>query len=452
MTNNRAPVVIPAAPPQPPDLSLINAALRPDKTSDPAISNSLSAITTEQLAALPDDLRLELEAREGEAWTRGITYAPENNWAATVRDACDGTSVEAPPLAAPRNLAVTEEAGKGTVKAEALEYQVTATNANGETTANAAVKITLAAEGAALLKWKKDGDSEGTKYRVYGRVAGKLLLLTEVGPFDKDQKAEWLDTGTATEKAGKKPPVSNTTGGPGKYTNLPIVTAIPFLIKVEDYCSTFGFQERDFKGRAERLLQSAEPKAIENEFWTGALAKAKGYPNNYLTKKKVTTAGEEFTPENLTPEAGAPSILRGLQILQDALAECGFGGRGMIHLQRQTATNLLTVVESDPHFRSEEDRMYDLFGNIIVPGVGYNGAEGFEGKAAGAGKAWMCATDLVSVRSEEKPTVVPETFAEMTDWGQAGEPNTVRTPAQKFAVAYADFGCGPFWVEVTLAT
>ena len=38
----------------------------------------------------------------------------------------------------------------------------------------------------------------------------------------------------------------------------------------------------------------------------------------------------------------------------------------------------------------------------------------------------------------------------MTDWSQNGEPNTIRLRAQKFAAAYADFGCGPFFCEVKL--
>lgn len=451
MTSNRLPVVVPAIPPQPPVLSLLNSALRPDNSSDPDISGSLREITAEQLAALPADLRAELEAREGEAWTRGITYAPENNWAAELRDACDGTSIDQPPLPAPQKPTGKASVGGGTVPAEALEYAITAVNANGETTASGVLKITPLAEGTVTLTWPKVSDT--AEYRVYRAKGGTKKPLRIKGgkvkaPIEEsEQTVSYTDTGEA-EEAGKEPPVSNTTGGAGKYTNLPIITAIPYLIFAEDYCSTWGFDERDFKGRAERLLQNGTPKALEAEWWSGALAKAKGYPNHYLTKKAATG----FTPENLTPEAGAPSILRGLQILQDALAECGFGGRGMVHLQRQTATNLLTVVESDPHFSTTDNKMYDLFGNLIVPGVGYNGAEGFEGKAAGAGKAWICATDLVAVRAEDEPTILPETFAEMTDWGQGGEPNTVRTRAQKFAVAYADWACGPFWCEVTLAT
>lgn len=447
---NRLPVVIPAIPPKPPYLSLLNSALRPDLASDPG-GDPLGAITAEQLAVLPTDLREELEARKGEFWVRGLTYAPENHWAAEVRDACDGTTVDQAALPAPQKPEAKAKAGGGTVPAEALEYAVTAINANGETTGSPAVAITPGAEGTVTLTWPKVSDT--ATYRVYrckGGVKKPLRIkgATVTAPTEEaTTTVSFTDTGEATE-AGKELPVSNTTGGPGHYTNLPIVTFFPYLIRVLDRCNTWGFEKRDFKGRAERLLENAQHAAIEKEFWSGALAKAKSYPNQWLTKKKETG----WTPENLTPEAGAPSISRGLQILQDALAECGFGGQGMIHLQRQTATNLLTVIESDPHVNSQNGVLYDLFGNIIVPGVGYNGAVGFEEKAAGAGKAWICATDLVSCRVEDTPTAVAETFSEMTDWGQGGEPNTVTFWAQKFAAAYADFGCGPFWCEVTLAT
>ena len=441
MTSNRLPVVVPAIPPKPPFLSLLNSALRPDKTSDPG-GNPLGEITSEQLAALPDDLRHELEIRKGEFWTRGLTYAPENHWAAEVRDACDNASVDLPALEAPRNVKLAEKAGKGTLAAEALEYQVTAKNANGQTTALAIKTITLSAEGAVLVTWKKvseDTFEKGVTYLVY-RAKGtkKPLLIAEVGPFDGDQAAEYLDTGAAAEKAGKEPPSSNTTGGSGKYTNLPLVTYFPFLVMVEDYCSTFGFEERDFKGRAERLLENAQYAAVEKEFWSGALAKAKSYPNQYLTKKAETG----WTPENLTPGT-VPSVERGFEILQKALSECGFGGQGMIHAQPHLVPSFLRV-------RLVGNQLVDMFGNQVVSGTGYNAEVGFEETAPVSGNAWICATDLVSCRVEDDPTVVTESFAEMTDWSQNGEPNTIRLRAQKFAAAYADFGCGPFWTEVKL--
>jgi hypothetical protein len=447
---NRLGVVVPAIPPLPPSLSLLSSALRPDKTSDPDVNSSLRAISPEQLARLPEALRMELEARKGDAWVRGLEWAPENRWAVELRDGCDTTSVDAPPIPAPLKLEGKAKAGGGTVPAEGLEYAVTAVNANGETTGSAILKITPVAEGTITLTWAKSNDT--AEYRVYrckGGVKKPLRIKGAKVPAPTSETTttvSYTDTGEATE-AGKELPVANTTGGKGTYTNLPIAKAIPYVLEAIDRCSTFGFEERDFKGRAERLLENGQHQGLEREWWLGLLAQAKELPNMYLTKKAETG----WTPENLTPGGGAPSILRGLQILQDALAECGFGGIGMIHLQRQTATNLLTVVESDPHFSTKENKMYDLFGNLIVPGVGYNGKIGYEGKEAGVGKAWMCATDLVAARVEDKPTIFTPTFAEMTDWGQAGEPNTVTTRAEKFGIAYSDGACGPFWVEVELA-
>lgn len=433
MTSNRLPVNVPAIPPKPPVLSLLNSALRPDKTTDPSISGSLEAITAEQLAALPAELRTELEARKGDAWVRGLTYAPENHWPAELRDMCDNTGVDLPSLPAPRGLTLIEEAGKGSVKAEANEYQLTAVNANGETTALAAAKITLSAEGAVKLRWQKVSEAEGVTYNVYGRKAGALKLITSVGPFDVDEAAEFLDTGSKAPKTAT-PPTSNTTGGAGQYTNLPNVIAIPYMLETEDYCSTFGFEARDFKGRAERLLENAQHQAVEREFWTGALAQAKGLPNNYLTKTG--------TAEILTA-SGTPSVARGLQLLQDALQQCGFGGQGMIHTQAQTAPNFLGA-------RRVGALLLDVFDNIIVPGVGYQGNIGPEGKEASSGNAWMFASDLVACRVEDEPTIFTETFSEATDWGQGGEPNTIRMRAQKAAIAYWDNAC-TFAVEVELA-
>jgi hypothetical protein len=445
---NRVPIVVPAIPPEPPVLSLLNSALRPDKTSDPSIGGSLEAITAEQLAALPDDLRLELEARKGEAWTRGIVYAPENHWEASLIDPCGGTSIDAPALFAPRGLALKAEAGKGTLAAETYEYQVTALNANGETVAKAAVKLVLGAEGAILLTWEKVNDA--ATYHVFrakaetkkplGLKSGAKALVVAAPVKETTLTVSYRDTGAATEEAGKEAPVSNTTGGTGVYTNLPNVEAYPYGIVAEDYCTTFGFDARDFKGRAERLLGNAQHKAIEKEFWTGAWAFANGYPNNYLAKHGTAT--------NVTPEAGAPSAQRGLEILQESLQQCGFGGRGMIHTQAQTTPNFLKT-------RRVGAILLDGFDNIIVPGVGYPGtgpeSEAGEPAKPGAGKSFMFASDLVSCRVEDEATVFAETFAEATDWGQGAEPNSIRMRARKFAVAYADMACC-FAVEVTLPT
>jgi hypothetical protein len=441
---NRLPVVVPAIPPEPPQLSLLNSALRPDKTSDPALA-TLDTITPEQMAKLPDDVRLELEAQKGDAWTRGITYAPENHWETYLRDACDTTTDDRPALFAPRGLKLTEKAAEGTLAAEAHEFQVTAINANGETTALAAKSITLAAEGAVLLTWEKVSDTatyhvfqtKGATGKPLRLKSGAKTLVVAAPVEETTLTVTYLATGTATEEAGKEKPATNTTGGTGAYTNLASVEAYPYVLQVEDFCTTLGFDARDFAGRAERLLQNGQHKAIEKEFWAGALATKENYPNKFLASEGLAT--------NITPKTGTPSASRGLQLLQEALQECGFGGRGMIHTQAQTAPNFLQT-------RRVGALLLDIFDNIIVPGVGYPGTGPLEtgtALAPKAGNTFMYATDLVSCRVEDKPTIFADTFAESMDWGQGPEPNTIRMRARKFAVAYADMAC-VFCIEVEL--
>lgn len=421
-----AGVVTPAIPPRPPQVNLLGSAVLPGDTADATTGPS-----ADQLASLPTDLRAELEARLGDDWVRGFQYAPENHGAAWLRDRCDGTTWDFESLPAPSGLALVRHAG-GTIGNETTSYQVTAVNPNGETTPCTVVTLpTGAGSSSVVLTWDKVSDD--AQYNVYGRVGGSIGLLATVGPFDGDEAATWTDTGAVSP--GAVPPSSNTTGGPGDYTNPPINLVVPFLIEVMDTCSSWGFEERDFKGRALRWLDNATPQAIEHELWTGALAQAKGYPNNYLTNSSNVT--------DLTPGAGPPSVSRGLQILQDALAQTGFGGQGMIHTQAQTAPNLLGA-------RRVGKLLLDIFDNIIVPGVGYPGtAPG--GSNPTAGTAYMYATDLVMVRSQDEGTVFPDTFSEALDRGQGGEPNTITFRAERFAAAYWD-GAAQFGCKVTLAT
>lgn len=386
---------VPAIPPKPPGLGLLASAIRPTDT---------------------------------ERWQQGFTWAPENRYQAELRDACDGTTVDAPALNAPTGLVAVPAITGGTLAAATYSYQLTAVNANGQTTALPAVTATVLSgtTGSVALTWPAEAD--GLTYKVYGRVAGSIGLLATVGPFDPDNPPAYTDTGTPAP--GAAVPGSNTTGGPGNYGNAPVQQVVPPLIVVEDSCSAWGWQERDFKGRATRLLENAESQALEREFWTGTLATAFGYPNHFLA---------DGTAVDVTPGT-VPSVERGMQLLAEALAQCGFGGRGMIHCMPAAHSNLINV-------RREGALLYDIQDNIIVPGAGYPGT-GPANAVPSAGQSWMFATDLVAVRSDET-VVFPDTFAEALDRGQAGQPNTIRFRAEKLSVAYCDFTCA-FACRVTL--
>lgn len=54
------------------------------------------ALDASQLSGIPDDLVAELRAAEGQAWTLGISYLPENQSAATLRAPNDASTVMSP--------------------------------------------------------------------------------------------------------------------------------------------------------------------------------------------------------------------------------------------------------------------------------------------------------------------------------------------------------------------
>ena len=94
-------VPVPAIPPKGPVLSLLAASVAPTNEDDGAFE-----LNGEQIAMLPSELRLEIEARTNEAWTRGIQYAPENQAAAIVRAPNDYSTVLA--VFTPANEAIVE--------------------------------------------------------------------------------------------------------------------------------------------------------------------------------------------------------------------------------------------------------------------------------------------------------------------------------------------------------
>ena len=243
--------------------------------------------------------------------------------------------------------------------------------------------------------------------------------------------------------------------GSGTYTNLPLVGYVPFLIQVEDSCSTWGWSERDFTGRALRLLDNATPNAVEREFWTGAFARNTNTgpivgTNAFLQQSNnPANGGTGLAAVDLTPGT-VPSVTRGIQILEDYLANTGFGGQGMLHVAPETSPNLLGA-------RRVGSLLLSVMDNIIVPGSGYptSGATGPAGASNAtppSGQQWIFATDLVSVRLD-LPNVFPSVFAEAVERGNliATTPNLVRIRAQRFAAVSFDLNrlaaC-----RVTLAT
>ena len=230
----------------------------------------------------------------------------------------------------------------------------------------------------------------------------------------------------------RAPGDTTTVDDPLLPANLAKVLVQPWDVGTKFTLSALDWDAEDFIGRAERQNDAAIPSALEYEFWTGALAQANGWPNNYLCNLTSYGATGNITPSATNVHNGTPqTVTRGLGILQSYIARAGFGGQAMIHLTPEAAPNLLLT-------RRVGKFLLDQFDNIIVPGAGYPPNIGPANSTPAAGTAWMFATDMVATRIQKKTHVFPSSFAEALDRGQGSNPNTITFRAARLAAAYFD--------------
>lgn len=213
----------------------------------------------------------------------------------------------------------------------------------------------------------------------------------------------------------------------GSYTAPTEVEWLPYTVLTYDRCSALSLFARDYEGRSQRLLDSATPKAVEKEFWRGDLAQAKGWPNLYLRKS---------TAVDITPTT-VPTLNRATGILEQALADCGFGGQGVIHGKVETAPNLTGARRDGFLLRTIRDTLF-------VPGVGYDGSGpiGNANAVPSAGQTWLYATGPVTYR-QTVGDLFPDWPAGATvpQWAIDRNTNTITVPASRLALASWDGQC-----------
>lgn len=200
----------------------------------------------------------------------------------------------------------------------------------------------------------------------------------------------------------------------------------PFTLESPFECSSTGLDSLDYAGRARDQLAAATSQALERELWTGTLLPA----NQHLASPAAV---------DLTPGAGAVSPTRGISILNQAIAQCGPGGRGMIHTPVLPAS---LASGTGDIFDEGEILLTTVKHNVVVPGGGYPGT-GPNGAAPPAGETWMYGTGPVYIRLDDI-TVTPDTIAEALDRKQ----NIVNYRAERIGATYWD-GCCHFAVRVT---
>ena len=148
----------------------------------------------------------------------------------------------------------------------------------------------------------------------------------------------------------------------------------PWVLYSTYKCSTYP-SDRDFYGRAERKLLTAEAAVLENQLWSGTVQTG----NPFLTDTPTTIAHTGVAKEAFA-------------ILEQELGELS-AARGMIHLRPQVLHELL-----DANVVRREGNVYlSPMDNFVVPGRGYAGT-GPAGQAVGATE-WMYAhPSIVQVR------------------------------------------------------
>ena len=145
-------------------------------------------------------------------------------------------------------------------------------------------------------------------------------LVEQTGLLPSDLRAElqlrreepWLGGfgyfPEAHSAAVNRSPFDNTTvDNPLDPPNLPKVEVQPWQIGTKFTLSALAFQE-DFVGRATRQNDAAIYEALESEFWSGTLAKANGWPNNYLAGPRSTDITPSPTAPASVEAASAPTL------------------------------------------------------------------------------------------------------------------------------------------------
>jgi hypothetical protein len=216
--------------------------------------------------------------------------------------------------------------------------------------------------------------------------------------------------------------------------NPDIVEVQPFYVWAGSKCTPFQWQTFDYQARARRLLGASLSKQIEKEFWTGTFARAKGWSNPYLANALAS---------DVVVTSGTP--IEALACLEQGLAECGTGQRGMIHATRQ----VVSTWSEQNLLRREGNLILTIHDTIVVPGAGYDGSDPYNAAPKNQ-SIWAYATSgevdirLSDVRLIPDPND-PQAVMQATDRSV----NTIEWRAERVASAVWD-GCCLLAAEVAL--
>lgn len=193
----------------------------------------------------------------------------------------------------------------------------------------------------------------------------------------------------------------------------------PFAIRATVKGSTYGTNEKYFRDKADDILQIVQQKAVEQEFWSGAISKLL---NADAGDSDPDHRGNRWLAsdiaQDVTPTAGTGVKVRyGQALLEEALGNKTIGYRGTIHAPKAIASIM--------KIKDEKGVLQTNLGTSVVAGSGYS-KQGPDGTIAEAGKYWMYGTGPVTV-------ILGETFILPDQLNQAvnARNNTIEIFAEK---------------------
>jgi len=210
----------------------------------------------------------------------------------------------------------------------------------------------------------------------------------------------------------------------------------PFGIRVMNECLSIGYSAIDWKARTIRQLELITQKGVEAELWAGAYSSTINGENQFLASDAAVdvTGGSRDTPG----AAVNPKV--GIALLEQAIAECGSGTQGTLHVP--PAVGALFGLPEDSEIG---DQLHTFNGNLVAIGTGYDGrGPGDQDPPDDWFTPWIYATGPVTVDLGPSELVSP-------DFGSAVNPRTndMAFVAVRPASVFWD-GCCHFAVQVDI--
>ena len=149
--------------------------------------------------------------------------------------------------------------------------------------------------------------------------------------------------------------------GPIASASNPNKEGWPFGISAESTCGSVGYTQEERRTMVREQLKAGTEKAVERELQKGEAAiVGSHFDSHYLADFDATTLGG----------ATALSITLGIATMEQALADCGIGTQGVIHMTRSAAI----VAAGADLVKEKGNKLFTKIGTPVVAGTGYDQA------------------------------------------------------------------------------